>query len=248
MSLIIAAAQSASAPGDIAWNVAHHLRFCAIAAERGVQLLIFPELSLIGYELAIAKASAVRPDHPAFDPLRHLATRAQMTVVAGAPVLNDNDDLLIAALIFRPDGSVSTYSKVHVHQSELGVFTPGAGGPLLPVAEATVGLAICADASHPEHAASAAARGANVYAAGVMIDEMGCARKAPLLRSYAAEHRMAVLMANYSGVTGGEVSAGKSALWCQDGRLVAASAGAEEALVVGVKQDGVWNGIVLPVS
>ena len=58
----------------------------------------------------------------------------------------------------------------------------------------------------------------------------------------------AVLMANYSGVTGGEVSAGKSALWCQDGRLVAASAGAEEALVVGVKQDGVWNGIVLPVS
>ena len=248
MRLIIAAAQSASAPGDISRNVSHHLRFGAIAAERGVQLLVFPELSLTGYELTLARSNAVRPDSPALNPLRHLATQAQMTVVAGAPVLNDNDELHIAALAFRPDGSVSTYTKVHVHQSELGVFTPGPGGSALLVEEATVALAICADASHPQHAASAAARGANVYAAGVMIDEIGYARKVPLLRNYALEHKMAVLMANYSGVTGGDVSAGKSALWSEDGQLVAASAGTEEALVVGMKQNGVWNGVVLPLS
>jgi hypothetical protein len=59
---------------------------------------------------------------------------------------------------------------------------------------------------------------------------------------------MAVLMANYSGATGGWVSAGKSALWSEDGQLVAASTGTEEALVVGMKQNGVWNGIVLPLS
>ena len=43
MSFIIAAAQSASEPGDISRNIDHHLRFGAIAAERGVQLLVFPE-------------------------------------------------------------------------------------------------------------------------------------------------------------------------------------------------------------
>ena len=248
MSLIIAAAQSTSVPGDISRNVAHHLRFGTIAAERGAQLLVFPELSLTGYELAIARSNAVRPDSSCLDPLRHLATQAHMTVVAGAPVLNDKDELHIAALAFRPDGSVVTYTKEHVHQSEEEVFTSGPGGPALLVEDATVALAICADATHPQHAANAAAGGANVYAVGVMIDEIGYVRKVSLLRNYALEHRMAVLMANYSGTTGGEVSAGKSALWSEDGQLLAASPGTEEALVVGTKQNGVWTGTVLPLS
>src|SRR5437867_1367941 len=83
MSLIIAAAQSTSVPGDISRNVAHHLRFGTIAAERGAQLLVFPELSLTGYELTIARSNAVRPDTSDLDPLRHLATHAHMTVVVG---------------------------------------------------------------------------------------------------------------------------------------------------------------------
>ena len=248
MSLIIAAAQSMSVPGDISWNVAHHLRFGTIAAERGAQLLVFPELSLTGYELTIARSNAARPDSSALDPLRHLATHAPMTVVVGAPVLNVNDELHIAALAIRPDGSVLTYTKEHIPPSEEEVFTPGPGGPALLVEDATVALAICADATHPQHAASAAARGASVYAVGVMIDEIGYARKVSLLRNYAREHRMAVLMANYSGATGGEVSAGKSALWSEDGQLVAASTGTEEELVVGMKQNGVWTGIVLPLG
>lgn len=248
MSLTIAAAQSASVPGDISQNVAHHLRFGTLAAERGAQLLVFPELSLTGYELTIARSNAVRPDSSDLDPLRHLATHAQMTVVVGAPVLNDRDELHIAALTIRPDGSVLTYAKEYVHQSEEAVFRSGPGGPTLLVEDATVALAICADATHPEHAAHAAARGANVYAVGVMITEDGYTRKVTLLKNYALEHRMTVLMANYSGATGGWLSAGKSALWSEDGQLVAASAGTEEALVVGIKQNRVWQGIVLPLS
>ena len=217
-----------------------------IASEHGAQLLVFPELSLTGYELAIARSNALRPDSSDLDPLRRLATQAQMTVVVGAPLLNDNDELHIAAFALRPDGSMMTYTKEHVHQSETEVFTSGPGGPTLLIEDVTVALAICADASHPRHAAKAAARGANVYAAGVMIDEIGYARKVSLLENYAREHRMAVLMANYSGATGGDVSAGKSALWSEDGQLVAASTGTEETLIIGTKQNSVWNGIVVP--
>lgn len=248
MSLIIAAAQSMSVPGDVSRNVAHHLRFGTIAAERGVQLLVFPELSLTGYELAIARSNAVHPDSSDLDPLRQLATDAHMTMVVGAPLLNDKDELHIAALALRPDGSVLRYTKQHVHQSEEEVFTSGPGGPALRVEDANVALAICADATHPEHAASAAARGANVYAVGVMITEDGYARKVALLRNYVLEHSMAVLMANYSGATGGWASAGKSALWSEAGQLVAASTGTEETLVVGMKQNGVWSGVVSPPS
>ena len=246
MSLVIAAAQSASVPGEVSQNVARHLRLGALAAGRGAHLLVFPELSLTGYELAIARSHTLRPDSPELNPLRRLAADARMTVVAGAPMGNDKDQLHITAFVFRPDGSVLTYTKEHVHQSEENVFTSGPGGPTLLVGEATVALAICADAAQPRHAARAAARGANVYAVGAMIDEAGYARKSALLKNYAVEHRMAVLLANYSGATGGEVSAGKSAIWSEDGELIVASAGTEESLVVATKQSGVWDGIVSP--
>ena len=242
MNLVIAAAQSASVAGDVRWNVAHHLRFAALAAEHGAQLLVFPELSLTGYELAIARWNTVCPDNPALDTLRQFATQAKMTVVAGAPLLNGKDELYIGALAFRPDGSVSTYTKVHVHESELHVFRPGPGGAPLLIGEATVALAICADASHPQHAARAAERGANVYATGALVDVAGYARKAALMGTYAREHKMAVLLANYSGASGGLVSAGRSALWSDDGQLVAACTGTEEALLVGRKQAGTWSG------
>lgn len=246
MNLIIAAAQSTSFPGDVPQNVARHLRFGTLAAERGVQLLVFPELSLTGYELGLARSNAVHPESADLNPLRHLASRAHMTVVVGAPMLNDHGELHIAAFAINSDGSVSTYTKEHVHQSEQEVFTSGPGGPMLRVADATVALAICADATYPQHAALAAALGANVYAVGVMIDDAGYARKAALLKNYAFQHRIAVLMANYSGSTGGDRSAGRSAIWSEDGQVVAASIGTEEELVIGREQDGVWDGIALP--
>jgi predicted amidohydrolase len=218
-----------------------------MAAEHGVRLLVFPELSLTGYERALARANAVSPDDRVLYPLRQLAERTGMTVVAGAPIRNGNGELNIAAFAFRPDGSASTHTKQHLHPGEETVFTAGLGGPTLTVEGATIALAICADTSHPLHAANAAARGAQVYAAGVLIGEKGYATDAALLKQYAMEHRMAVLLANYSGTSGGWVSAGKSAIWSEDGAVVAASAGAGEALVIGRKRDGQWDGAVLPV-
>jgi predicted amidohydrolase len=244
-SLIVAAAQSMSVPGDIPRNVAFHLQFGNVAADHGVQLLVFPELSLTGYELAMARSKAIGPDSPELDPLRHLAAQAHMTVVAGAPLRNGNHELHIGAVVLHSDGSVSTYTKEHVHESEAEVFTSGPGGPALLVEQATVALAICADASHPGHAATAAACGAKIYAVGAMITEDAYTRKAALLRGYAREHRMAVLLANYSGVTGGWESAGKSAVWSENGQLVAAATGTEEALVLASEHNGTWTGTVL---
>ena len=248
MSLIIAAAQSSSVPGDIARNVAHHLRFGLVAAERGVQLLVFPELSLTGYELSLARANVVQLESPALDALRRLAKGAGMTIVVGGPMRGEGNVLHIAAFALRPDGSAATYTKEYVHQSEESVFTSGPGGPTLTVEDATVALAVCADASHAQHAARAATRGASLYAASVMITDDAYARKTGLLKGYAREHHIAVLMANYSGATGGEASAGKSAVWSENGELVAASAGREEELVIGVKRGEEWQGAVLPVS
>ncbi|HEY2859062.1 MAG TPA: carbon-nitrogen hydrolase family protein [Terracidiphilus sp.] len=247
MTLIIAAAQSAAVPGDVSRNVARHLEFGAMAAGQGAQLLVFPELSLTGYEPALARSNAIHSESSCLDPLRRLSEVAHMTVVVGAPLLNDKDELHIAAFAICCDGLVSTYTKEHLHPGEEKIFTPGPGGPMVLIEEANVALAICADTTHPQHAAGAAARGANVYAAGVLITENGYAPDTVLLRNYALDHKMAILMANYSGVTGEWVSAGKSAIWSENGTLVTTSKGTGEELVVATRRNGVWDGIVLPV-
>lgn len=229
--MIAAAAQIVSLRGDTAGNAARHLRFAGMAAARGAQLLVFPELSLTGYELDIAAAHVIHPDDALLVPLRLFAREVGMTIVVGAPVRGAGGALHIGAIAILPDGAASVYTKIHVHSSEEHVFAPGSGGPDLPVAGVPVALAICRDAAIPEHAAAAAARGAKFYAAGVMIDEAGYERKVPLMRGYARDLGLDVLMANYSGVSGGEVSAGKSAIWRAGGECAAESPGSEEALV-----------------
>jgi len=245
--LVIAAAQATSIGGDIAANVAEHARWVAAAGDLGVQLLVFPELSLTGYEPAIARARTLAPEDARLDPLRNLAVQLRMAVVAGAPMASENGRCRLAALAFLPDGSVSTYSKQHLHPGEEVFFQPGGGGDLLRIGGETVALAICADASYPKHASSAASRGASVYAAGVLITEKGYAADAALLERYATEHGMTYLMANYAAPTGGWFPAGKSAIWCAGGRRVAAATGTEQALVVATRESGGWRGAVVRV-
>jgi predicted amidohydrolase len=162
MTLIIAAAHSASVSGNVSRNLARHLQFGAVAAHHGAQLLVFPELSLTGYEPTIARSHAISSDSSCLDPLRRLSQEAHMTVVVGAPLLNAAGELHIAAFAIRSDGSVLTYTKEHLHPGEEQIFTGGRCGPMLLVEDAKVALAICADTAHPQHAADAAARGANM--------------------------------------------------------------------------------------
>ncbi|MBL8222397.1 MAG: carbon-nitrogen hydrolase family protein [Bryobacterales bacterium] len=244
--MIVGAAQIAVRAGDVAGNAALHLRYAEAAAAGGARLLVFPELSLMGYELGVAREHVVDPSAAVLDALREVAARSAMHIVVGAPLAGPDGGLHIGAIVLRADGGVSTYRKVHVHASELGVFAPGPGGDDLRMGQASVALAICADASQPQHAAEAAGRGAAVYAVGAMIDEGAYARKSALLEGYARGHGMAVLLANYAGETGGEVSGGRSAVWREDGGVVAMAQGREPALVVALAENGVWRGFVQP--
>lgn len=133
-----------------------------------------------------------------------------MTVVVGAPVLDASSELLIGALVFSADGSVSIHTKEYLHAGEEVVFAARSGGPVLPIKDAFVGLAICADTTHPEHAARAAARGATVYAAGVLITESGYGPDTAQLTGYARAHRMAIVMANHGAATGGWEPGGRA--------------------------------------
>ena len=167
---LIAAAQSCAHPADLPRNLDDHLRLMRIAQARGVRLLVFPELSLTGYEPSAAAALAQPADTPLLQPLRQLAEQARMTTVVGLPLRSPKHAKpLIAALILGADGSLGVYAKQHLHAGEERHFSAGDGGPLLEIDGLPMALAVCADFSQPSHPAHAARAGARLYIASALI-------------------------------------------------------------------------------
>lgn len=242
--LVVAAAQMGAVPGGIVANVGIHLAFMGAASKLGVNLLVFPELSLTGYELPLAKACMLQPEDERLAPIRNLARQLGMVVSVGAPVSGPEDGVpAIGAIVFFPDGTVDIYRKQYLHSGEERYVAPGEPGCRVHrIGGASWAQAICADTTHQAHAALVAAYGASLYLAGVLVSETGYAADAGNLQRYAADLGFGVLMANHGAPSGGYQSAGRSAFWAPGGELVVAAAGAGNALVVARERAGIWDG------
>jgi len=246
---VAAAAQIGVRAGDIAANVRRHLDFMDAAHRHGVDVLVFPELSLTGYEPTLAAGLAQPADTDCVAPLRTRARAARMTAVVGLPLrLDAAGKPLIAAFILHADGTLTVQTKQHLHTGEESYFSAGTGGPLLDTSGGPLAVAICADFGQPAHAATAACAGARIYAASALVGVAGYPVDSVLLQGYAQRHRMAVLLANHGGPTGGWTSAGRSAFWDEQGRLVAATSGPGDALLIATAGSGGWRGDSVPVA
>jgi predicted amidohydrolase len=239
-SVIVAVAQSIAIPGNLGASVRGHITLAARAADHHARIVVFPELSLTGYDRGLTAADALTGAEPALQPLRDLAGAGDIVVVAGAPVLSAAG-LHIGALCFLPPGGVTTHLKTHLHPGEEAAFVAGTGGAPLPLGAQRVGLAICADIAHPEHAADAASRGCAIYAASCFITREGYDADAALLQRYAHDHQMLVAMANYGAPLGPWSAAGRSAIWSPAGDLLASAAPTGEGLVVAEYEDRRWS-------
>jgi predicted amidohydrolase len=244
MPTIFAVAQSVSLAGDVCANASRHASIAAHAADCGAHFILFPELSLVGYDPRVVSHHPLVPSDGRLEPLRSVARAKGITIVAGAPVTFGRG-CHIGAFVLSPDGDADVYTKQFLHQGEEAWFKPGTGGSLIPVAHAKVGLAVCADATHPEHAFAAIRRGATVYAVSCLITDTGYANDTARLQRYARQYGIAVLMANHGAPTGEWRPAGRSAAWSDHGDLLASTPGTGEALVLIERSRLGWRGRVV---
>jgi predicted amidohydrolase len=238
----IAAAQIPSVRGDLEANIATHAAAIAQAASRQVSVLIFPELSLTGYEPHLARDLAMTPQDDRLAPLVALARRHAIAAVVGAPLEHSADKPALGAIVLGADGSVRTYCKMHLGTSERPWFSPGERPFLLSALGHKVGLAICADTSQPSHPQAYADLGADIYAAGVFLNHEWYPTDAPRLADYAARHKMLTLLANHAASTGTYTSVGKSTLWSPDGAVLAQAESDETALLIATADGAGWWG------
>ena len=70
----IAAAQTVPVRGDVDANMERHVRLVHVAADAHARVLVFPELSLTGYELDLAGSQAFTESDPRLTPLVEAAS------------------------------------------------------------------------------------------------------------------------------------------------------------------------------
>ncbi|PHM46100.1 NAD+ synthase [Xenorhabdus mauleonii] len=239
-NLKIAAAQFNPASGDITENIKKHLQLISVAVNENADVIIFPELSLTGYEPEWARELAFIDSDPRWEPFSLIAQKHGITIIIGAPVKNGDDKPQIGLFIIQPSNPVSHYSKMHLHSGENEYFTAGSCEKVFQLDKHTLGLAICADTGIDSHASNTATAGASIYLASVLITGKGYIDDTIRLRNHAKSHGMVVIMANFCGLTGGWNTTGKSAIWDECGNLLIEAPENHACLVIAeIKKTGI---------
>lgn len=219
----IAAAQLTCVPADVTANAAQAAALAARARDEGAELVVFPELTLTGYELeALAEYPSLwtaGADDPRLDGLRSSGTAVAVNVALRTP----GPLPALATLVYDAAGThLTTYAKQHLYRHEQGAFTPGTTDGRFELGGIRFSLGVCFDNHFPDLPARAVADGCRVhlasslYGTGGGIDE-----RATVYPGMAREHGLHVVLANHVGPAGPWTGCGGAAVWSPDGTLLA---------------------------
>ncbi len=225
--ITVAVAQPRCVAHDVGANAAAH----ADAVRRAqARVVVFPELSLTGYEL---DAAAVGVDDERLGPIAEACARTDAVALVGAPMQARAGCAHISMLAIDGAGARVVYDKLWVADTEAERFSPGDGPAAIVVGGHRLGLALCKDTSIPEHAAATAALGIDMYVAGTVMHSHEASLQTGRAAARAAEHGVAVAVASFAGPTGGgyDRTAGGSGIWDTAGAMLA-QAGAEPGEIV----------------
>ncbi|MGW4248566.1 carbon-nitrogen hydrolase family protein [Nocardia sp. NPDC004722] len=216
----IAAAQLTCVPGDVLANAKQAVELATEARDAGAELVVFPELTLTGYELPQIAADPgllVGADDPRLDALRN--TGLATVINCAAPT---DRGPAIATHVYSATGEpVLTYLKQHLFEHERELFVAGAQDGRFELGGLRFSLATCFDNHFPELIARNAAAGCAVHLASSLYGTTGGVHeRATIYPAIARDSTMSVVLANHVGPAGPWVGCGGSAVWAPGGDLL----------------------------
>ena len=167
----VAAVQFQHFAGDKPYNLERVRHFVEEARERGVELIVFPEMCITGYwhvrklsSEAFAALAEPVPDGPSSREVRQLSREHGMTIGAGLVERGDDGKLYNSYLVAMPDDTWAVHRKLHVFEhadisagDRYTVFDTPHG--------CRVGVLICYDNNIVENARATALLGAEILLA-----------------------------------------------------------------------------------
>jgi len=215
----ICVAQTKSEKGNIKSNIENHKKWIEIAISKKAGLIVFPELSLTGYEPELAKDLATDQNDARLDEFQNLSDLTNIVIGVGLPT-KSKSGILISMIIFQPNQPRETYSKQIIHTDEKSYFIEGNEQKILTLKGSKIALAICHESLQPEHSKNASELGAEIYLSSVAKSQKGIEKAKGYFPKVANKYSMPVLMSNCIGYCDNFESVGQSSVWDKNGVLI----------------------------
>lgn len=227
----ISVAQIESVKGDIANNIIKHKKVINLAIKNKVEVIVFPELSLTGYEPTLAKKLAINEKDNRLKEFQEIANTHSITIGLGAPTQNDSG-ICISLIVFQPNKAIYTYSKKYLHPDEENFFVSGKNKTNRIGKENNIALAICYEIFVPEHPEKSLTEGVDVYIASVAKGKSGVDSAKDTLPKIAKKYSVSVLMSNAIGLSDNFVSSGGSLILSNEGEILTEFSNKNEGIMI----------------
>jgi predicted amidohydrolase len=147
----------------ITQNLASKARYLQEAAQRNIDIIGFPEMSLTGYADPTRFPEAIiRLDGPEVEQLLQVTREFPGTVLAGIIEANPGDKPFITQIAARRGELLGYYRKITIEDEETLWFSAGQQAPLFHHDGLPFSMAICADLTNREVFAQASRQGARL--------------------------------------------------------------------------------------
>lgn len=215
----ICIAQTKPIKGNVSANIEAHKLFIEHALTLNAEAIFFSELSLTGYEPALAKELATTENDIRLDIFQHISNHSNIIIGLGLPTATESR-IRISMIIFQPNKPKEIYSKQQLHSDELTYFESGFEQKIINSNETNIAPAICYESLQPSHVENANKLGANIYLASVAKPSKGLEKAFNHFPEIAKQYEMPVLMVNCVGFSDNFLSVGQSAIWTKEGKIV----------------------------
>lgn len=165
-NITIALAQVPVKNGDKKDNLKKALECIWQSAEKGVDLIAFPELFYTGYDVDhdTLQCLAEPQDGPLFQTLSDAAARHKIRILMGYPELDrDGESVYISVMFIDQKGNlIGNHRKAYMWLADLERVMPGQGFEVFDTDIGKVGLLICYEMEFPEPARILMMKGAEL--------------------------------------------------------------------------------------
>lgn len=237
----IAAVQRTFQPGNLQKNLEIAADAVRQGAREGCELLLFPELCDLGYDLrAVARhgPQSWRDFAPA---MRALAREQRICLVMGV-CQNTPQGLANALVSWGPQGNcLASYHKLHLFRHSAGdesrAFIPGNTIMFFDLREFRFGLSLCYDLRFPEMYRDLALHGCDVFLLSAAWPQARIAHWNTLCAARAVENQCYLLGANHSGGPSPTSFGGHSLCIDPNGETLTAGSATEELVFMTLSRD-----------
>ncbi len=232
----IAAVQLSGFPGDVSGNLDKIRNQARAGAEASCRLLLFPEISDLGYDMPSIALAGQGWWPRVRDRLMALARELEICLVCGV-CLPGPDGLANALVAFGPGGDIlAQYRKIHLFTAtdadETEVFSPGSEIVCFDFEGVRFGLSVCYDLRFPELYRVQALHGCQAMLLASAWPRRRIDIWQTLCAARALENQCYLLGANRVGDQGAFPFGGRSLFVTPDGEITSANED-HEGLTIG---------------